>query len=310
MPTPQHNPRDQPGARSVARMAPFALVVRAACSDSVTARLTSAPGGGLYAVDGPAGEVTGHLGGSRSGWPAVSRDGTEVLITTGEMSSPWKRVMSALSRETRPPCRTFTLALVALLALAPLKAGAQVAEDTEVSPSTWWLTLGVGPTSREVATLLSLSTAYRPGRAGSLRLIEASRFDPMGPGTGMELREVSLIWHLGDSLDAVWYSIGAGVGVAWGTDRTLQGFTVLESKVGPSPGLAIESQVQFRPHGRIGGGVVAFGHLGDGTSFGLLAVSNGLKVGELAMHEVDHGDEVAGGSVSAGASLGGLNEGG
>ena len=26
----------------------------------------------------------------------------------------------------------------------------------------------------------------------------------------------------------------------------------------------------------------------------LLAVSNGLKVGELAMHEVDHGGEVAG----------------
>lgn len=129
----------------------------------------------------------------------------------------WEHVMSGLSRETSPPCCTLTLALVALLALAPLKAGAQVAEDTEVSPSTWWLTLGVGPTSGEVATLLSLTTAYRPGRAGSLRLIEASPFDPMGPGTGMELREVSLTWHLGESLDAVWYSIGAGAGVAWGS---------------------------------------------------------------------------------------------
>ena len=42
----------------------------------------------------------------------------------------------------------------------------------------------------------------------------------------------------------------------------------------------------------------------------LLAVSNGLKVGELAMHEVDHGGEVAGGAEASGASLGGLDEGG
>ena len=41
----------------------------------------------------------------------------------------------------------------------------------------------------------------------------------------------------------------------------------------------------------------------------LLAVSNGLKVGELAMHEVDHGGEVAGGAEASGASLGGLDEG-
>jgi hypothetical protein len=187
--------------------------------------------------------------------------------------------MSGLSRETSPPCCTFILALVALLALAPLKAGAQVAEDTELPRSTWWLTLGVGPTSGEVATLLSMTTAYRPGRAGSLRLIEASPLDPMGPGTGMELREVSLTWHLGESLDAVWYSIGAGAGVAWGTERTLQGFSVLERKVGPSPGLAIEGQVQFRPTGSIGGGVVAFGHFGDGTSFGGLVFA--LRVGRI-----------------------------
>jgi len=43
---------------------------------------------------------------------------------------------------------------------------------------------------------------------------------------------------------------------------------------------------------------------------GLLAISNGLKVGELAMHEVDDGDEVAGGAGAADAGLGGLDQGG
>ena len=47
----------------------------------------------------------------------------------------------------------------------------------------------------------------------------------------------------------------------------------------------------------------------DGNNW-LLAVSNGLKGGELAVHEVDHGDEVAGGAKAAGAGLGGLDEGG
>ena len=42
----------------------------------------------------------------------------------------------------------------------------------------------------------------------------------------------------------------------------------------------------------------------------LLAASSGLMEGELAMHEVDDGDEVAGGAVAAGAGLGGLDEGG
>ena len=40
----------------------------------------------------------------------------------------------------------------------------------------------------------------------------------------------------------------------------------------------------------------------------LLAVSNGLREGELAVHEVDHGGEVLCGSVSAGPGLGGLHE--
>jgi hypothetical protein len=42
----------------------------------------------------------------------------------------------------------------------------------------------------------------------------------------------------------------------------------------------------------------------------LLAVSNELKVRELAMHEVDHGGEVASGAEASGAGLGGLDEGG
>src|SRR5690606_6308220 len=43
---------------------------------------------------------------------------------------------------------------------------------------------------------------------------------------------------------------------------------------------------------------------------GLLAASSGLMEGELALHEVDDGDEVAGGAVAAGPGLGGLDEGG
>jgi len=186
------------------------------------------------------------------------------------------RVVSGLSRGASAS----SIALIlALLALAPLEAGAQVAADTEVPRSTWWLTFGVGPTSAEVATLLSLTTAYRPGRAGSLRLVEASPFDPMGPRTGMELREVALIWHWGESLDNAWYSVGAGAGVAWGTERTLQGFSVLEHKVGPGPGLAIEGQLNWRPTRSFGGGLIAFGHLGDGTSFGGLVFA--LQAGRL-----------------------------
>jgi len=172
--------------------------------------------------------------------------------------------------------------ILALLALAPLKAGAQVAADTEVPRSTWWLTFGVGPTSAEVATLLSLTTAYRPGRAGSLRLVEASPFhlDSMLPYTGTELGEVALTWHLGKSLDTVWYSAGAGAGVAWVTERTLlRDYDVLKHKVGPTPGLALEGRVHTHATGRIGAGLVAFAHLGDGTSFGGVVLT--LRVGRI-----------------------------
>lgn len=37
--------------------------------------------GGLYVVDGATGAVTGHFGGSWFDWPAVSPDGTELLVT-------------------------------------------------------------------------------------------------------------------------------------------------------------------------------------------------------------------------------------
>ena len=41
----------------------------------------------------------------------------------------------------------------------------------------------------------------------------------------------------------------------------------------------------------------------------LFAVSNGLDMGRLAMHDVDRCDEVAGGPVASGPSLGGLDQG-
>lgn len=41
-----------------------------------------------------------------------------------------------------------------------------------------------------------------------------------------------------------------------------------------------------------------------------LVVSNGLIEWELAVHEGDHRDEIAGGAVAPGPGLGGLDEGG
>jgi len=168
---------------------------------------------------------------------------------------------------------------LAILLIVPSAARAQVREGPVDALSTWWLTLGVGPSSAGAAGLLSLTTAFGPERAGSLRLVGTSSFDPMGPGTGKEMTEVSLIWHLGKSLESSWYSIGAGAGVAWGTERTLQGFTTTERKIEPGPGLAIEGQVNWRPAGRLGGSLVVFGHLGDGASFGGLVL--GLQAGRL-----------------------------
>jgi len=187
--------------------------------------------------------------------------------------------MPGLSRGSLGSASIFILALVVL---SPPEAGAQVQEESLVPPSTWWLTLGVGPTSAEVPILLSLTTAYRPGRAGSLRLVDASpfHFDFMLPYTGTELGEVALTWHLAKSLDTVWYSAGAGVGVASVTERTLlRDYNVLKHKVGPSPGLALEGRVHTHATGRIGAGLVAFAHLGDGTSFGGVVLA--LRAGRI-----------------------------
>jgi len=89
-----------------------------------------------------------------------------------------------------------------------------------------------------------------PGPSDSSR--RAPSIDPLGPGIGEELTEVSLTWHLGEALGTGWYSIGAGAGVAWGRTWTRQGFTTSERKIGLSPGLAIEGKVNWRPTGSLG----------------------------------------------------------
>jgi hypothetical protein len=156
---------------------------------------------------------------------------------------------------------------------------AQEAPYQSVKPGLAWVSLGLGGASMGLASGAAIS-ARRGGELVSLRWVGGGPLDPLGPGTGRNLKEFALTYGRGIASNQGWGSVGAGIGALWGTEKRLSGGWVPEERtISLTPGLALEGQLNWQFTSSVGAGLLLFGNVnGDSPMGGVLFT---VQVGQL-----------------------------
>ena len=171
------------------------------------------------------------------------------------------------------------LALLAL-GLLPMRALEAQERPAEIGqPTLAWVSLGLGGASMGLAGGAAISV-QRAGHLVSLRSVDGGPVDPLGPGTGRHLTEFALMYGRGAASPQRWSSVGIGVGAVWGSEKRRSGGWVLyERKISPTPGVALEAQLNWQPTSSVGAGLLLFGNVNGHSPMG--GVLFAVQVGRL-----------------------------